>query len=220
MGKIVGWTSIDSKTTYVDKDAATESQLTQIDTESFELKSEDGDSQEFVPTVSCDAPDVDAQAAFNDDGYGDEALRADVEVIEDADLCGVEIDEAVANELLDILQANFSDQIVVQEGIHGSVESSKTERICKAIGNLQPLFHRDSYGKYCDITDASDKMVRALILAADSSELDFFAILEKLQEVVRRQGEIAGQYTSTLESPNLNSLIEFVGSLALDNACD
>ena len=220
MGKIVGWASIDSEASSTAEDAAVKPQLTQIDAELFELRTENDCSQESVPIISVDTDDEEVQFSFEADDDGNEALCVSAEVIEDADSCGVASDEVVANESLDILQAYSSNQLVAQEDDCVSVELTKTERICQAIDNLQPSYHEDFLGKYCDITDASDKVIRALILSADPLELDFFVILEKLQEVACRQSEMARRYTSTLESDNLNSLIEFVGSLALNNARD
>lgn len=220
MGKIVGWASMDSEATSAAEDAAVEPQLIQIDAESFEPRTENDYSQESLPIISVDIDDEEAQFSFKANDDGNEALCVSAEAIEDTDLCGVASDEAVANESLDIVQAYSSNELAAQEDDCVSVELTKTERICQAIDNLQPSYHVDGLGKYCDITDASDKVIRALILSVDPLELDFFVILEKLQEVACRQSEMASRYTRALESDNLNSLIEFVGSLALNNARD
>lgn len=220
VGKIVGWASIDSEVASTTENATVESQLTQIDTESFETNTEDGNSRELAPVISDDIDDEDTQLSFNDNDEGDETLCVSAEVVEDTDSNSMASDEADAGPSMGIVQACSSNQLAIQEEDHSPAELTKTERICQAIDNLKPSYHADSYGKYCDITDASDKVIRALILSVDRQELDFFAILEKLQEVVCRQDEIAAQNTGVLESPTLNSLIEFVGSLALNNMCE
>ena len=220
MGKIVGWASVDSGVTSTTENAAVETRLTQIDADSFEPNTEDDKSREFTSNSSDYVDDESAQSTFNDNDDSDGTLCVSAEVIEGTDSCSMVPDEVGASESLNIVQACSSNQLAIQEGGHSPAELTKTERICRAIDNLKPSYHADSYGKYCDITDASDKVVRALILSVDRQELDFFAILEKLQEVVCRQDEIAAQNTGVLESPTLNSLIEFVGSLALNNMCE
>lgn len=89
----------------------------------------------------------------------------------------------------------------------------ETNRICEAISKLN-LSCYYSRGDYCDITTAARNAIEALI-SSSTAELDYFSIMEALQEIAQKQGRAAAVKGIDARSPNLNSLINHVSTLSM-----
>ena len=84
----------------------------------------------------------------------------------------------------------------------------KTERICRAIAQLEPTYFEDESDCYCDIIETSKNIIQSMINLVSTEELDSFRILEELQEIAIKQGRLASKHNPLAKSPNLNALIE------------
>lgn len=89
----------------------------------------------------------------------------------------------------------------------------ETNRICEAISKLN-LSCYYSGGNYCDITRAARDAIEALI-SSSTAELDYFSIMEALQEIAQKQGRMAANKGIDARSPNLNMLINRVSTLSM-----
>lgn len=112
----------------------------------------------------------------------------------------------------------FDDEVVIpeDEGLARATNGqSLTEQISRAISELKLISYSDTMGHYCDISDASLRSIRALIISSEKRErLDYFRILSKVLGVAQRQAEIARSRNDRLRSPNLNALIAFIDERA------
>lgn len=89
-------------------------------------------------------------------------------------------------------------------------DEDKTERICRAIAQLEPTYFEDDSDCYCDIIETSMNIIQTMINLVSTEELDSFRILEELQEIAIKQGKLASKHNPLAKSPNLNALIELV----------
>lgn len=93
--------------------------------------------------------------------------------------------------------------------------SSLTEQLGRAISDLELISYSDSMSYYCDISDASLRSIKALIINSEKRErLDYVRILSEVMGVAQRQAGIARSRNARLRSPNLNALIAFIDEKA------
>lgn len=98
--------------------------------------------------------------------------------------------------------------------VSASGSARRTDQICKSIRELKPVTHGIGFDSYCDITSASLNNIRALIEISNAYDLDYFRIMQAIQDVVKQQ---ANEAEWVRKSPNLNELISFVSSCAQTN---
>ena len=232
MGKIVGWGSVDSsadaKSLYLANEPAINNPLhVSSETDAITYEIEDV----AYPVIEPDNPSFAeynslSSAHSNKSGISEEApTKSDPEkayeqLIRNRDAqfdSEADTENDVFSEADSALEVDSAEiQVAKKEPNQGE---SKTQRICLAISKLklscsERQFGIGSYCTYCDITETSGKAIRALINLADPEELDFFGILEALQEIVSEQGEVAAERGEDVKSPNLNDLIDFIDSIA------
>ena len=133
-------------------------------------------------------------------------MSVQVQIVELAD----DPDEDVIEAIDGVVEAS-----VVDDDARGAIATvcpqriySHTETICQHVSNLKLI----SYGRNCDITYAATIHLQKLIDAGEQTEsLDYFRILEEAQKVISRQAARCEINGAELSSPNLCSLIEFIG---------
>lgn len=112
----------------------------------------------------------------------------------------------------------FDDDIAFpeDEGLAWATNSSSlTEQIGRAISDLELISYSDAMDYYCDISDASFRSIKALIINSKKRErLDYVRILSEVLGVAQRQAGIARSRNARLRSPNLNALIAFIDEKA------
>lgn len=182
MGKIVGW---GEETEPVKDTSVAEIDCVALTNDAFE-KSNDGEAQyEGLPMTA-------------------QAIEPVVESDED-DLLAVDV------EMEELSKDSGTKDTIVATRSHEA--HSHTEIICQYISKLALVSYDDWPMSYFDITDAANRSIRRLIDAGERAEqLDYFRILEEIQDVVLRQAARGVQDKERLRSPNLISLIEFVGN--------
>lgn len=164
-----------------------------------------------VAEIDCVALTSDAFEKSNDEEAQYERLPMTAQAIEPV----VESDEddflAIDVEMEELSKDSGMKDAIVTTRSHEV--RSHTEIICQYISKLTLVSYDDWPMSYFDITDAADRSIRRLIDAGERAEqLDYFRILEEIQDVVLRQAARGVQDKEKLRSPNLNSLIEFVGN--------
>lgn len=182
MGKIVGW---GEETEPVKDTPIAEIDCVALTNDAFEESSDEEVQYEGLPmTARAIEPVVESDV--------DDSLAVDVEMEEP------------------IKDSGMKDAIVTTRSHE---VRSHTEIICQHISKLALVSYDDWPMSYFDITDAASRSIRRLIDAGERAEqLDYFRILEEIQDVVLRQAARGVQDKERLRSPNLNSLIEFVGN--------
>ena len=98
--------------------------------------------------------------------------------------------------------------------VSASGSARRTDQICRSIRKLKPVTHGIGFDSYCDITSASLNDIRALVEISNAYDLDYFRIMQAIQDVVKQQ---ANEAEWVRKSPNLNELISFVSSCAQAN---
>lgn len=208
MGKIAGWGSIDKETDI-------ENPSTPID---HVNQQDDAPHADYQP-ATCKTVDREFPVYEVEENAVEEPCAPELE-----DDCGKtsQFQQTYTSEapIESITARNISTQELVirnpevNEMGRDQMHADETARICAAIAHLKLSYSNGGVYTYCDITEASEKAIRALIRAADPNHLDLFRIMEAVQKVVSKQGEIAAAHGERISSPNLNELIEFIGSMA------
>lgn len=90
------------------------------------------------------------------------------------------------------------------------IASRETKRICRAIEKLGLLVDGDN--NQCDISDASEKLIEAMIDSTPATALDRLTLLEAIQDVLARQQSMTESW-GIVSASRLCSLIDHIQSI-------
>lgn len=163
----------------------------------------------------CEEADYVIPADGTSDGCLDEDTRFEevpiqAQAVKPIDVTGEDDTEAIELEVEELSEDSGTGDMIASTRSQGA--PNRTEIVCQHISKLALVSYGDWQRYYFDITEASYRSIRRLIETGERAErLDYFRILEEIQDVVLRQAAQGVQDKRELRSPNLNSLIEFVG---------
>ena len=169
-------------------------------------------SVEGYPCEEADyvVPADDASDGCLDEGTRFEEVPIQAQAVKSIDVTGEDAAETIKFEVEKLSEDSGTGNKIASARSQGI--PNRTEIVCQYISKLVLVSYEDWPTYYFDITEASYKFIRRLIETGERLErLDYFRILEEIQDVVLRQAAQGAKDKRKLRSPNLNCLIEFVG---------